>query len=67
MAMPVEVELTTMSGKLIRKTLPVEIWQNSDTYVFRMETAESVRKVVLDPDKVYPDIHPQNNVWQGIK
>jgi hypothetical protein len=67
MAMPVVVELTTMSGKLIRKSLPVEIWQNSESYTFRMETTEPVRKVVIDPDKVFPDIQPQNNTWQGIK
>ncbi len=67
MVMPVVVELTTMSGKLIRKTLPVEIWQNSGVYTFRMETAEPVRKVVLDPDKVFLDVNPQNNTWQGIK
>ena len=40
MAMPVIVELTTMSGKQIRKSLPVEIWQSSDTYNFRVETTE---------------------------
>jgi hypothetical protein len=45
----------------------VEIWQNSGSYTFRMETTEQVRKVVLDPDKVFPDIQPQNNTWQGIK
>jgi hypothetical protein len=67
MAMPVEVELTTMGGKQIRKTLPIEIWQNNNTYTFRMETTEAVRKIVLDPDKIYPDINPQNNVWQGNK
>jgi hypothetical protein len=67
MAMPVVVELTTMSGKLIRKSLPVEIWQSSDTYILRVETTEAVRKIVLDPDRVLPDIQPQNNTWQGMK
>ena len=67
MAMPVIVEITTLSGKLIRKSFPVEIWQNNDTYTFKVETNEAVRKIVLDPDKVFPDIQPQNNLWQGMK
>ena len=67
MAMPVIVELTTLSGKLIRKSLPVEIWQSSDTYTLRVETTETVRKIVLDPDRVFPDIQPQNNTWQDMK
>jgi aminopeptidase N len=67
MAMPVIVELTTMSGKQIRKSLPVEIWQSSDTHTFRVATSETIRKVVLDPDRVFPDIQPQNNTWQGSK
>jgi hypothetical protein len=67
MAMPLVVEITTMSGKLIRKNFPVEIWQSSNTYSFWVETKESIRKVVIDPDRVFPDIQPQNNTWQGIK
>ena len=67
MAMPAVVDITTMSGKIMHKIFPVEIWQSSNTYSFRVETTEVVRKVVIDPEKVFPDIQPQNNTWLGMK
>ncbi|HLO79758.1 MAG TPA: M1 family metallopeptidase [Chitinophagaceae bacterium] len=67
MAMPVVLEITTMSGKIIRKNLPVEIWQSSSRYTLRLPVSEKVRKIVIDPDNVYPDMNPRNNVWQGSK
>jgi hypothetical protein len=67
MAMPVVLDITTMSGKLIRKQLPVEIWQNGPSHVFRLPVTEKIRKIVLDPDNAFPDIDPKNNLWQGSK
>ncbi|HEX5024307.1 MAG TPA: M1 family metallopeptidase [Agriterribacter sp.] len=63
MAMPVIAEYTTVSGKTARKTLPVEIWQNNDTWIFKVDTKEALSKVVLDPDHVFPDIDDSNNTW----
>ncbi len=63
MAMPVIVEYTTVSGKTGRKTLPVEIWQNNDTWTFKVDTQEALRKVVIDPDHVFPDVDNSNNTW----
>ncbi|HRN56699.1 MAG TPA: M1 family peptidase, partial [Agriterribacter sp.] len=63
MAMPVIVEYTTISGKTGRKTLPVEIWQNNDAWTFKVDTQEALRKVVIDPDHVFPDIDNTNNTW----
>jgi hypothetical protein len=67
MAMPVILDITTMSGKLIRKKLPVEIWQSSGRYTLRLPVTEKIRKIVLDPENVFPDMNPRNNVWQGSK
>ncbi len=63
MAMPVVVEYTTKSGKSERKNLPVEVWQNSNGWKFRVNTTEELTKVVVDPDKVFPDYNPANNTW----
>ncbi|HRD57561.1 MAG TPA: M1 family metallopeptidase [Ferruginibacter sp.] len=63
MAMPVTVEYTSVSGKTARKKLPVEIWQNNSTWKFLLPTTEEISKVVLDPDKVLPDMVPENNIW----
>jgi hypothetical protein len=54
-------------GKLIRKVLPVEIWQHQSSYELRIPTTEKVRKVTIDPEMVYPDAVRENNVWQGMK
>jgi hypothetical protein len=65
--MPVILEVTMASGKVIQKILPVEIWQHDATYDVRIPTTEKVRKVVIDPGMVYPDGVRENNVWQGLK
>jgi hypothetical protein len=64
MAMPVVIEYTTQSGKTERKTLPVEIWMNGPTWKVRLNTSEELTKVVIDPDKVLPDMNSANNTWK---
>lgn len=63
MVMPVIVEYTTASGKAARKTLPVEIWQNNNTWTFKVNTNEALNKVVIDPDHAFPDVDDSNNTW----
>ncbi|MET0461847.1 MAG: M1 family metallopeptidase [Chitinophagaceae bacterium] len=63
MAMPVTIEYTTASGKVARKKLPVEIWQNNISWKVLLPTEEEVTKVVIDPDKVLPDANGANNTW----
>ncbi len=63
MAMPVTIEYTTVSGKVARKKLPVEIWQSTGVWKFAVPTDEEISKVVIDPDKKLPDMKPDNNTW----
>lgn len=63
MAMPVVVEYTTVSGKTGRKKLPVEIWHAKKLWRFALNTNEELQKIVIDPDKVFPDIKSSNNTW----
>jgi hypothetical protein len=63
MAMPVIAEYTTASGKTDRKILPVEIWQNNTSWIFKLPTTEEITKLVIDPDHVFPDSNEANNVW----
>lgn len=67
MAMPIEVEITTQSGKVIRKNIPVEVWQSSSLYKFLSPTSEPVQKIVLDPEHVFPDYNTLNNIWTATK
>lgn len=62
-AMPVIIEYTTASGKTGRKKLPVEIWQNNVSWTFRLDAGEALSKVVIDPDRVFPDKNSENNTW----
>ena len=64
LAMPVVIEFTTAAGKTERKTLPVEIWMNGPTWKVRLNTSEELTKVVIDPDKVFPDMNNANNTWK---
>jgi hypothetical protein len=57
------VEYKTTSGLTGRKTLPAEIWQNSSSWKFKLDTNEELASVVIDPDHVFPDVKPENNRW----
>jgi len=65
MPMPVVIELKTKSGKVTRKTLPVEIWKRNVTWTFKVDTTEALLKVVIDPDFALPDVDSSNNKWKA--
>jgi hypothetical protein len=63
MAMPVTVEIKTVSGKTDRVKLPVEIWERNNSFSFIYPSTEEIQSVTYDPDKVMPDYNADNNVW----
>ncbi|WP_220700123.1 M1 family metallopeptidase [Sphingobacterium puteale] len=63
--MPIIVEATTVSGKKIRKKLPVEVWERNNVWQFKIPTGEALLSVQLDPDDVMPDKNPDNNTWKA--
>jgi hypothetical protein len=63
MALPVNISYETKSGKKGIVKLPVEIWNNTVTLKVKLPTTEELKKVVLDADKVFPDIDFSNNTW----
>ncbi|HEX3386907.1 MAG TPA: M1 family aminopeptidase, partial [Mucilaginibacter sp.] len=63
MAMPVTLEIKTVSGKTDRVELPVEIWERNNTWTFKYNSPDEIQSVIYDPDKVFPDINPDNNTW----
>jgi hypothetical protein len=64
MALPVILEIKTASGKVARVKLPVEIWERNSTWTFKYPSNEEIQSVTYDPDKVFPDINQDNNVWK---
>ena len=65
--MPVKLEITTISGKKIRKELPVEIWKKNISWRFKVDTEEALQQVVVEPDLEYPDIDSKNNYWYSTE
>lgn len=63
MVMPIYLQYTTTSGKTAMDKIPVEVWQNGDTWIQRLKTTEPLRSVMIDPSQVFPDINPANNRW----
>lgn len=64
MAMPVVLEYETATGKTGRLNLPVEVWQNNTSFKARIPVEEELIRVTVDPEKVFPDYQPENNVWR---
>ena len=63
MAMPVILEIKTVSGKTERIKLPVEIWERNASWTLKYPSTEEIQSVTYDPDKVLPDFNPDNNIW----
>ncbi|MFC5624496.1 M1 family metallopeptidase [Algoriphagus winogradskyi] len=63
MPMPVLLEVTFEDGTTERKMLPVEIWQRGDTWNYLLKTDKKVKSVVIDPDKLLPDVNLGNDSW----
>ncbi len=61
MVMPVPMLVKESNGKEHRFTLPVEIWQRGAQWTFSVATTSKITEVVIDPDKLLPDLNRQNN------
>lgn len=65
MVMPIYLQYTTESGETVMDKIPVEVWQNGDTWIQKLKTTEKLKSVVIDPDHVFPDVNDANNKWSG--
>lgn len=63
MPMPVILQVKTKSGKTETVKLGVDVWMRNKTWTVYYPSTEEVVAVVLDPDKVLPDINEGNNRW----
>jgi hypothetical protein len=64
MALPVILDIKTVSGKVTRVNLPVEVWSTGSHWVFKYASTEEISSVTYDPDHVLPDYNTDNNVWK---
>ncbi|HXS56662.1 MAG TPA: M1 family metallopeptidase, partial [Hanamia sp.] len=65
MAMPVILQYETVSGKTAQIKIPVEVWQNGNTWIEKLNTTEKLKSVTIDPEHVFPDVNIDNNTWTG--
>ena len=63
MAMPIYLQYVTASGKTDMVKVPVEVWQNGNTWIQKLNTNEKLKSVTIDPDHVFPDMNTDNNTW----
>ena len=63
MAMPVLITYETQYGKKGSMKLPVEIWNNTAEFTFRIPVKEELKAVYIDELKQFPDINFSNNKW----
>ena len=61
MVMPVIVLVKEENGNEHKLTLPVEVWQRGPNWTFSVPTTSKIKEIVLDPDKLLPDINRENN------
>ncbi|MHA7131942.1 M1 family metallopeptidase [Algoriphagus namhaensis] len=61
--MPVLLEITFEDGSTERQMLPVEIWQRGNSWNHLIKTDKKVTGVVIDPDKILPDVNLGNDSW----
>jgi Peptidase family M1 domain len=62
MAMPVEVKITEVGGKVTEVRLPVEVWQRGGKWTFKVNTTKRIQSVEVDPNKKLPDVNRDNNI-----
>jgi len=61
--MPVELELGFADGTTETRKLPVEIWYGGNRYVYRVAPGKTIVSARVNPDGMFPDVVPSNDVW----
>lgn len=67
MAMPVTLDIKTVSGKVERVNFAAEIWERNVSWSFKYPSTEAIESVTYNPDGKLPDYNPANNVWTAPK
>jgi hypothetical protein len=67
MAMPVVLDIKTVSGKTERVNFGAEIWERNVSWSFKYPSTEAIESVTYNPDSTLPDYNPANNVWKAKK
>ena len=64
--MPVELQVTYTDNTTENVSLPVEIWQRGNSWSHLLKTKKEVQRVVVDPNKMLPDVNMLNDTWNKL-
>ena len=64
LVMPVKMEVTQENGKTELVELPVQTWHRGNEWIIQYNSTAPITKVLIDPNKEFPDVKPENNVWK---
>jgi hypothetical protein len=67
MPMPVIMDIKLKNGQVTRIKLPVEIWERNTSWTFKHASTSEIESITIDPDHVFPDQNPANNIWTAGK
>jgi len=67
MALPVILNIKQENGKSDTITLPAEIWQRGSSFTLHYNSTSKITSIIIDPENVFPDFNPANNIWQAAK
>jgi peptidase M1-like protein len=63
--MPAPVVVTRADGSVERLEVPVDAWlTGARRHIVRVAASPRIIKVEIDPDRAFPDIHPNDQVWK---
>jgi len=65
MILPVTAKIIQVNGEEGPIALPVEIWQRGGTWTFHYPSKTKIKKFILDPENVLPDVDRKNNEWNS--
>ena len=63
MPMPIILEITRRDGKKDRLKIGVDVWMRNTKWTVNYPATEEIKSIVIDPDKVLPDVNEDNNSW----
>lgn len=63
LVMPVEMKIIQENGTTVDVRIPVGVWHRGNSWTMKYDSESPLKKIVIDPQKHYPDVDPKNNVW----
>lgn len=64
--MPVKLQVIYSDDTSEIVELPVEIWHRGNSWSHLIQNSKEVKRVVLDPDKIVPDVNLLNDTWNKL-